>query len=260
MSHRIGIVAEADADGRTISILVDHVICESNPPDWIDVGNIDDYRTYCGLDDSAMLLRWQDVDKPHRGLVLPIRADRKTLKSPDAFSAYRVLINFARLPSNRRVDAVILVRDADHQPERRSGLEQARNTLLASPHNQNGGFRVVIAFANTKRECWHICGFEPAEHEQQLLEELRSGTDGLGFDPRIESHQLTASNDHANDKRSVKRVLDHLTGGNCIREFACLDSSLSLLHERGTQNGLNDFLNEIESIILPMFGGLPDRI
>jgi hypothetical protein len=259
MSHRIGIVAEDVPDARTVRLLTDRVICESNPPDWITDDTIDHFRSYCGVEDSTPFLKWTRVEKGERGGVfLPIRSKRFRLSSTESLRAYRALIEFATLPAQKRVDAVMLSRDADAEPERQQSLEEARQALNLLPMGTNERFRVIIAFANTKRECWHICGFEPTEHEQSRLEELQSGADGLGFDPRSQSQQLSASSAPENFKRSAKRVLDHLTGGNQQRELECLQTPLDVLEERGEHNGLQAFLREIRTILLPMFGGLAD--
>ncbi len=92
------------------------------------------------------------------------------------------------------LEAILLIRDQDDQPERRDGLEQARG------HDRTG-MVIVIGLAVVERESWVISGFDPADdHEKQKLEDEKRN---LGFDPRDRSHELTAcKNDQA--KRSPK--------------------------------------------------------
>jgi len=138
---------------------------------------------------------------------------------------------------------VILLRDSDGNLDRRDGLRQARE---AEPWR----FKVIIGFAHTKRECWHLAGFEPKDDvERERLEKERQY---LGFDPRTKSHELTAKHDHETDKRSAKRVLRALTATNLERELECL-AVLSALRRNGQENGLRAFLDELETVLVPMF-------
>jgi hypothetical protein len=254
MSFRIGVVAEADADLRTVSTLIDRKICESDPPDWITAENISDYRSYHGIDDTEVRLKWTVAERLRDKVFLPITA-KKSLTRGEALTAFRALMLFATLPSHQRVDAVILSRDTDDQRERRDALLQARKALNLAPDGTNNGFRVVLAVAHTKRECWHICGFQPSDAEQIRVTQLCTGEDALGFNPLTDSHELTASHDETHDKRSAKRVLNALTETNARREAQCLEAPFPLLLERGQHNGLAEFLKEIDAILLPMFGG-----
>jgi hypothetical protein len=161
--------------------------------------------------------------------------------SPDAHNALRALILFNRL--DPRPDAVVLLRDSDGDLERRAGLDQARD---AEPWP----FPVVIGFAHTKRECWHLAGFEPKDEEEH--QRLTAERQHLGFDPRTHSHELTAKHDEKNDKRSAKRVLAVLTADDLNRETECL-AVLAILYERGEEIGLRAFLQEIDAHLVPLF-------
>jgi len=144
------------------------------------------------------------------------------------------------------VDAILLIRDMDDQKERRQGLEQARREHAS-------GERIVIGLANSERECWVISGFVPAtESEERLLDEERRK---LGGDPCLKSHELTAcKQDHA--LRRPKRVLLVLTGGDSDRQCKCWrDTPLDVLHERGSGNGLAEYLGEVRMVLVRMITG-----
>lgn len=70
-----------------------------------------------------------------------------------------------------------------------------------------------------------------------------------------DSHQLTAQGDHdahgAAHKRSAKRVLEQLTGGDGEREQRCWRTTLAVLRERGAENGLASYLAEVQERLRP---------
>jgi hypothetical protein len=142
------------------------------------------------------------------------------------------------------IDAVLVIRDMDDQPERRAGLSQARTEAQSwAP------FRIVLGCADPKREAWVLCGFEPENaDEQACLQELRQQ---LGFYPHQHAHQLTATDEQA--KRSAKRVLSILLRGDREREERCWkQASLDTLRARGASTGLRDYLDEIEALLVPL--------
>jgi hypothetical protein len=83
---------------------------------------------------------------------------------------------------------------------------------------------------------------------------LQAERQSLGFDPRDRSHELTAcKNDQA--KRSPKRVLLALAGGDYDREFRCWSTtSLDDLRTRGHGNGLAHYLDEIRDRLAGFVG------
>jgi hypothetical protein len=155
--------------------------------------------------------------------------------------ARKALLLLAR--SQPPPEAVVLVRDSDGLKERRQGLEQARSDA-AWP------FEVALAVAHTKRECWVLAGFDPrSESEEKALVETR---EKLGFDPRFQAENLTASGPHA--PKNAKRVLDRLLAGNQDREEDCWTASdLETLKERGRRSGLADYLEEVRERLVPLF-------
>ena len=112
------------------------------------------------------------------------------------------------------------------------------------PYNRQPGFR---------NRFWVLSGFEPKDEvERERLEaEIRK----LGFHPCRESHQLTACKDDQ-AKKSPKRVHLELIRGDRDRESECWQvTALSVLEERGADNGLRDYLREVEEILVPFITG-----
>ena len=71
------------------------------------------------------------------------------------------------------------------------------------------------------------------------------------------SCELTAcKNNQA--KRSPKRVLQELTAGDPDRERICWQQTpLVTLRERGTENGLTAYLDEVRTKLAPLIGHIP---
>ena len=139
-------------------------------------------------------------------------------------------------------DAVILLRDEDGDPSRREGLQQARRRSKLKA-------RIAIGVAAPMRECWILAGFDPQDDgENARLTELRSA---LGFDPRERAEKLAAAPVTA--KRSAKRVLNALTGGDRQREADCWKiTDLGTLTTRGRQTGLAEYFDEVRTRIVPL--------
>lgn len=242
MSQSIAVVCEAPADLRTACRLVDQLLVDKI--DWIESENLSSYRTWRGYSDSQDFLPWKRVPELAKEHCVTIRGQFRGLpRHPDSHAAAKALKLLGGSPN--RPNAVMLIRDSDCDLDRLAGLRDARVRMpFPGP--------VVIGFAHTKRECWHIAGFEPQhDAEQKAIDDLRQE---LGFDPTTNSHELTARHDH--DKRSAKRVLDQLTSGNPDRESSCLDD-LTRLACRGATNGVREFIAEVNQRFVPMFGPRP---
>jgi hypothetical protein len=245
MTLSIALVCDAPADRITISTLAERVIREAAP--WIEPETVGDYLEWRGYRRVDPHLEWTALDhhvKEH-GLVVRFRGVKPLQPySQAALRAIRVLA-----VSPERVDAIVLVPDSDTNEDRLIGVKQARDYVKAT-------FPIVVGLAHTKRECWHICGFEPEnDDEQQTLTELRSE---LGFDARIQSEELTAKHSDTTDKRSAKRVLSKLCGDDHERELRCLTAlSIPELRKRGENNGLAHFLDELTTRLVPLFTHIP---
>lgn len=143
------------------------------------------------------------------------------------------------------VDAAVLVWDMDNQPEeRRAAVTRARSEAATRVV-----FAIVVGTPNAMREAWALAGFEPRDDaEAARLAELRRQ---LGFSPNQEAHLLDAVDEHA--KRSAKRVLRALTLDDRDREHRCWShTSLAILRERSAETYLQEFLDEVETHILPL--------
>jgi hypothetical protein len=249
VSRSITVVCEAEADFRAAKVLSDRVIVEDPRVHWIyDDETLDFHRHYRGCAADETFLLWRDVRSRalEAGIVL-LGFLGGLPPYPDAHSALRALLLLRREQSPP--DAILLVRDSDADPERRLGLEQARDSLSDVE-------QVVIGVAHPKRECWALAAFESqSDSERRALADLQDGNN-LGFDPRLRSHELTAKQDHA--KLSAKRVIRHLTGDDPVRETEALQTaSLATLRDRGRENGLADFLSEVSSRLLRLFDPRP---
>ncbi len=225
MSKRFVVVYEAQADFDTATELADRVLVARI--DWLDETLLDSQRQWIGKDQSGSLLSWKSM--PRRARELNIRVRGHFDGAPglaDAKAGRRAIAYVLRVLGN--VDAILLIRDMDDQIERRQGLEQAR--AWYSPET-----KIILGVAIPERERWLIGGFD-AEDDAEM-DQLGLETKALGFDPRVNSHELTAcKNDHA--LRSPKRVLAALMGDNRERQRKCwLTASLDVLEAGDTETG-----------------------
>ena len=242
MSRRFAVVHEAESDFRTTTALADRVLIES--VDWLDADLIAHQREWVGQDSRGRRLAWKTIPKLAREVGIRPRGhfDGEPGEA-DATAARRAILYL--LETFSELDAILLIRDQDDQPERRVGLEQARDHV----HSRAV---IVIGLAIVERESWVISGFDPLDNE----EEARLGSERrkLGFDPLHRSHDLTACKDDR-ASRSPKRVLKALCGDDHDRERRCWDDAdLEVLRQRGTNNGLASYLREIQDRIAPQIG------
>lgn len=242
MSLRFAVVHEAEADFQTATELADRVLIEA--VDWLDEFLIADQREWVGMVPMDTRLTWKAI--PHLAREAGIRAHGHFDGVPgeaDAAAARRaILYLLATVPE---VSAILLIRDQDDQPERRIGLEQARN-------QDRSGTVIVVGLAIVEREAWVICGFDPQNQEEQSR--LDTERQGLGFNPCERSHELTAcKNNQA--PRSSKRVLRQLSRDDRDRERHCWATTpLERLRERGAENGLAAYLHEVRDRLAGLIG------
>jgi hypothetical protein len=188
-------------------------------------------------------LTWKGIKKMARGS--GIRASGHfdgEPGHPDAAAARRAIhFLLEQIPD---LNAIVLIRDQDDEPERRAGLEQARG--------QSHRGVVIVGLAVVERECWVISGFEPLDADESSR--LEAEKQALGFDPRPKTHELTAcKNDTA--VRSPKRVLRQLAASDWHRERRCwVEPALEVLRERGNENGLAAYLDEVRHRLAPLIG------
>jgi hypothetical protein len=184
MTKRFAVVYEAEADFRVATDLADRVLREA--VEWLDEDQLPYQRSWERTNATGQLQTWKAMKRlaaeagirPHHGHFLgePGLADA---------AAGRRAIDYV-VNEFPQLDAIVLVRDQDDEPERRIGLEQARN-------QHHDGVVIVVGVAIVERESWVITGFIPRdEPETSRLEAERVR---LGFDPCCKSHQLTACKD-----------------------------------------------------------------
>jgi len=248
MIHRIAVVYEADADFRTGAELADRVLFEAI--DWLDTDLIAHQREWIGEVAGQERLRWTAI--PRLALAARVRATghfEGESGHADARASRRAIRYLAETFPD--LAGIVLLRDQDDQSERRLGLEQARSEHHGSP-------RVVIGLAVVEREAWVISDFVPQDEAEQMRFDAERQT--LGFNPCERSHELTAGKDDT-AKRSPKRVLQVLTGGNLDRERLCWNKTpLARLRECGAGNGLVQYLDEVRTRLAPLIGHVPGRI
>lgn len=257
MSWSIALVCESGRDRNAIRTLVDRIIQRHVP--WIESEQLDDYRTFRGVLPADEFTTWVHLPRMFTQYPVPLRRGNLSGEFPRhqfALHALKTiyLLRF-HIPESFRPHAVILLHDSENKADIRDSLAGVRATL-----DRTHQLPAVVAVAHTEIECWAIAGFDPSRpDEQKLLEQLLGDfPPGIGFDPRNCSEELTATGGDQH-KLSPKRVCRHLTGENDRRELESLERAATFpreqLIERGRNNGLHDFISDVESHILPLFGG-----
>lgn len=243
MSKKFIAVYEAPMDCTTATELADRVLVEQIH--WVEESSLVWQRQWVVEEPQGRPLTWKSI--PSRALTAGIRVRGHFNGEPglaDAKAARRAILYIRAQISD--ADAIVLIRDADDQEERRTGLEQARAV-------SKWKFPIVIGVAFCERESWVISGFEAETDSEQAL--LRRETQTLGFNPCTRPEELTAcKNDQA--PRSPKRVIAVLTGGNFRRQRDCwCRTALDTLRKNGQKNGLVAYLDEIQSKLVPLITG-----
>jgi hypothetical protein len=239
------VVAEAEADARLVCDLADRIFLEEGP-DWICEELLPNLRNWSGFD-HLIYTRWPAIkaamreqhSRPHYlGYV-----QGKPQGAACAESRKAIMFTIER-QKKRRIDALILAKDIDSQPERREGMRQARDEKQAE-------LAIVLATPNPKREAWVLNGYvcDGADEEQKLSRICQQ----LGFDPCEEAHRLRYASGTSRPERDPKRILGKLTDQNSEREERCWkETPLVVLQARGRQTYLEEFLAEVRERLLPL--------
>jgi hypothetical protein len=251
MTKSIAVVCEAPPDLETGGWLADRVILENlgeHVGGWISAETLDDFRRYRGLRTADAHLVWKDIEKLAKGEKVKPLLGPFTGYYPAHEDEWDILraLPLLLFHSPEPPDGIIFLRDTDDQDERRKGLLAARTAIC-----RDASVPVVIGIAHTKRECWHLAGFEPDEAtaETTRLGELRRE---LGFDPRTNSELLRGSGEMK--LKSAKRILSILAADNQEREVVCIRvTPLDILRDRGASNGLTDYLADVKTYLLTLF-------
>lgn len=236
----IVVVCEAPADFTTATELADRVLLSKI--EWLEPEWLPSQRSWVNTLGQGTLT-WTTIKNAADAAGLRIHGHFGDVPAlPDANAARRA-ISYIRSRFGS-VAAVVLIRDIDHQPERREGLQQARDHAAVA-------FPIVIGVARVERESWVLSGFLPLNDDE--LERLAGGLrQELGFDPTARPHELTACKDDL-AKKSPIRVLNVLVGSDAGRERSCWrETPLDTLRLRGSNNGLADFMSEVEERLGPL--------
>jgi hypothetical protein len=229
----IVVVIEGSSDLLVVRGFAETALREVIPefaPEWF---------SWRGLEEHNLYLRWQDVE-----LELERRKVPKVYgKFPGAVVnkyAYRAR-SALQLCHLANPLAVILVCDADTQPERLDALKQARDNHFSQK------YPVVVGVANPCREAWLVCSYTPqTELDRKRLEAL---TQSLSFHPCRQPERLNT----ADGTRNAKKVLEQLLGETEETELFAAMKYPHLL-ECGTECGLAACLSEIQTKLSPLLG------
>lgn len=242
---RLVLIVEAQADADAASILADRVFIESDA-EWIDAETLPNLRQWTGVEPLTPHTRWMRLGTlaAQHG----VRTHGRGLGADGAAARKALLLVIQAQATADDIEAVVLVRDMDNQPERRTSMEAARDELA-----DKLAFQVAIAAPDPKREAWILHGYESQnDMEKALLADERKR---LGFDPITNPERLRGDRRRGPDQenRDMKLVVERLTEGDYERDCQCLETTpLAVLSERGQATGLSDYLDEVETRLLPL--------
>lgn len=238
---RILMVVEAAADARTVAVLADRVLVERSPA-WVDDDLLPYLRDYIGEERDAELRfeTWTGMRK--KGPRVLGHGPAGSRKHPYAAAARRAVLFACRLPKSEVPDAVVLVCDADAEPERLLGLGASAKEAV-----EEFGVPVAVGMPVPKREAWVLNAFE-GDHLSELRR--RRLQRELGFDPVSEAHRLRGDRRRSDSHRDIKAVMAELIGVEVERQIEVLRSCpLSMLEHRGRHTQLSAFLDELEKLV-----------
>lgn len=246
------VIVEGRMDAITATKLAERVLVEK--VEGVEQESLQHLFKWSGLEVGTEHSCWKDtndiIDRAKKaGIPMPrFLGHGKTgsLKA-DGAVAMKILnlIKLLHLKQKRKIAAVLFIRDLDHQPERRRGIEQARS----EHEDRQPQIEIIIGTADRMREAWVLNGFIPMNSEEKrILAQLKTK---LTFDPCEEAHRLR---DDPGEDRNPKLVVKKLTGGDIIREQQCWEETdLEILRVRGANTGLREYLNEIEKRLISIF-------
>ena len=225
---RIGMVCEAEGDHRTATTLASRALNRSITTTCINPAVDRDSQYSC----------WSKLDT--HPATWPRHHLHGRWGTPGPCHGYTTAARKAIVLFAGKADALILMVDGDDEgPDRLAAMERARSTATTiSPE------RIVLAVPIPEREAWHIAGFVPSDTTENGR--LQQVAKDLGGDPRTQTDTLRHGRDTA--KRNAKRILAVLCDNDVDRAHACVaDTPLASLREFGQENGLADFLRQVET-------------
>lgn len=252
MSGRVVLFCEGSSDRHLLVGLAERVLLEHERLEWMHDAP-EALPKFTGLLEHENCQYWKRLDEtiqqlnlnPNsrggfgRGYTLRFTGDGKPVEAY-ASAANKALLMVRTYAKN--AVAVILFVDADKQPERRKGLEQARENHPA--------LKVCIGVADPKSECWVLAGFEAKDNwEKGKIKELHKES---GIHPVHSTYDLRER--EASSFENAKHVLEVLTQNSFDRKATCWkDTTLEVLHKHGKKTGLSDFLSELEERLARAF-------
>jgi hypothetical protein len=239
------VIVESRADAITAKKLAERVLVEK--VDWLEPESLEHLFKWSGLEVGTEHSCWKDtadiIDRAKKaGIPMPrfLGHGKTGALKADGAAAMKImnLIKLLNLKEQRKIEAVIFIRDLDNQAQRRQGIEQARS----EHEDRQPQIEVIIGTADRMREAWVLNGFVPLDSEEKrVLAQIKTK---LSFDPCEEAHRLR---DDLGEDRNPKLVVKKLTVGNIIREQQCWEETdLEILRSRGSNTGLRAYLNEVE--------------
>ncbi|WP_459864102.1 hypothetical protein [Endothiovibrio diazotrophicus] len=239
------VIAEAEADQRIATALADRVLLD-HYPEWLDSYTLDAMRSWCGIDPETTYTRWSRIPELAKRGGRRLHVHGKGAGA-DAAAARKVFAIVGQHAVDHEVDALLLIRDADNQPERASHIRNARDGIGTSL-----GFPIAVGVANPKREAWVLNGFDPKDpQEKRRLEEVITAS---GLDPRTHAHRLHGDIRRGSAERDTKRIVAILTASSWEHERLCWEEiPLETLRQRGIETGLVDYFNEVAEHLCPLF-------
>lgn len=143
MSVRFAVVHEADADFQTATELANRGLVEA--VEWLDEDLLAHQREWLAKTGSGDRLTWKGIKQLAREAGIRVHGHFDGEPGlPDAAAARRAILFLLRTVSD--LNAIVLIRDQDDEPERRAGLEQARS-------QDHSGIVLVVGLAVVEREC-----------------------------------------------------------------------------------------------------------
>ena len=251
------VIVESSADARTATKLAERVLVEKI--EWLDAEMLQHHFQWSGLEAGTDNSCWKYINhiierEKKSGFQPPrfLRRDKQGQKTlqPDGANTIKILNLVSYLQKTRQIEAVLLIRDLDNQPQRREGIDQARSEHI----NRQPKLEIIIGTPDRMREAWVLNGFIPSnQDEKQIFKEI---TTQLTFNPCEESHRLRSNSLTEPDRiRNPKVVVEKLTGGRMEREQQCWeDTPLEYLREKGVHTGLTAYIKEIEERLIPIIG------
>lgn len=261
--------AEAPSDFRRAAILVDRVLCEENhwlvdhlnvsdptPSEeskelrkaqrgWVNENGLvgeeggNNYADIHHLDPLAKELnRKRGGFHIQRGKFEGTPGEKAAKLGRKAFAIGLEL----RKIRGGELDAILVIMDMDNQPERKAGLDQARNEA----RNKEPTVTMILGCPSESMEAWGLASLHLDTTDGQDLLRRCMKEHLLTANPCEQAHLLSHKE---NVPRSSKAILGVLTRDNPEEpELSLRTAALSLLRERGAGSGLADFLDELKEL------------